>query len=128
MPLRQKFLPSEDEVTTTILSLLDPRSPGVSPTDLARVLGRCRLCGQYASRTALLGHQCGGRGDLADDPYDANAYYGVHSSPSGNKGKGSLMCPLTDGSLLMLPKSRTKRTASVFRPTDMTTGELPRQV
>ena len=82
LPPRQKYLPSEDEVTNTILSLLDPSLPGVSTTNLAQVLGRCRICAQYASWTALLGHQCGGRGEFAEDPYDANAYYVAHLPPS----------------------------------------------
>ncbi|EPS94043.1 hypothetical protein FOMPIDRAFT_1055423 [Fomitopsis schrenkii] len=83
--LRQKLLPSEDEVTNTILKLLDSSSPGVSPSDLARVLGRCRICGHCASRTALLGHECGGRADFANDSFDANAYYGASSQPLGSQ-------------------------------------------
>jgi len=64
---RQDFAPSDDEVTNTLLNLLDPSSEGVSFAELAQVLGRCRRCNRCVGRNVLFMHSCAGRIEPPDD-------------------------------------------------------------
>ncbi|KAH9912649.1 uncharacterized protein B0H18DRAFT_240325 [Fomitopsis serialis] len=74
---REDFAPSDDEVTTTLLNLLDPSSEGVSFASLARVLARCRRCNRCVGRNVLFMHSCAGR---IEPPDDSLAYYALPSS------------------------------------------------
>ncbi|KAH9841911.1 uncharacterized protein C8Q71DRAFT_885370 [Rhodofomes roseus] len=74
--------PTEAEITDTLLSLLSPSSPGLSMADLARVIGKCRLCNKCMGRNIVYLHQCGGWVDTIDD--SIMEYLGPTSSSSGD--------------------------------------------
>ncbi|KAH9922235.1 uncharacterized protein B0H18DRAFT_523381 [Fomitopsis serialis] len=94
---RRELLPSEDDVTSTILGLLDESALGVSPADLTRVMGKCRLCNRCMGRNVLLKHDCTGRVESSDDIelgyLLATSYEGRSLSPIAGGSNNRLASP-----------------------------------